>query len=96
MSKEKGGNYAYILLCADGSYYCGWTNDVAHRLKAHNAGQGSRYTKSRRPVTLVHLEEFDTREEAMSREWHLKRLSHAEKEALAGKGQDQPLPVRQA
>ena len=78
-----GGNFAYILLCADGSYYCGWTNDVAKRLAAHNAGRGSRYPRNRRPVRLVHLEAFDTREEAMSREWHLKRLSHAQKEALA-------------
>ena len=78
-----GGNFAYILLCADGSYYCGWTNDVAKRLAAHNAGRGSRYTRNRRPVRLVHLEAFDTCEEAMSREWHLKRLSHAQKEALA-------------
>ena len=78
-----GGNFAYILLCADGSYYCGWTNDVAKRLAAHNAGRVSRYTSNRRPVRLVHLEAFDTREEAMSREWHLKRLSHAQKEALA-------------
>ena len=81
--EEAGGNFAYILLCADGSYYCGWTNDVAKRLAAHNAGRGSRYTRNRRPVRPVHLEAFDTREEAMSREWHLKRLSHAQKEALA-------------
>ena len=78
-----GGNYAYMLRCADGSYYCGWTNDPEKRLKAHNAGTGSRYTRARIPAVLAYLEEFDTKEEAMSREWHLKKLTHAEKEALA-------------
>ncbi len=77
-----GGNYAYMLRCADGSYYCGWTNDPEKRLKAHNAGTGSRYTRARIPAELAYLEEFDTKEEAMSREWHLKKLTHAEKEAL--------------
>ncbi len=78
-----GGNYAYILLCADGTYYCGWTNDLDRRLRAHNSGKGSRYTRTRRPVRMVYTEEFSTRQQAMSREWHLKRLSHAEKSLLA-------------
>ena len=77
-----GGNFAYMLRCADGSLYCGWTNDLARPIHAHNAGTGGKYTRSRRPVRLVYSEEFDTKEEAMSREWHLKRLSHSEKERL--------------
>ena len=75
-------NYTYLLLCRDGSYYCGWTNDMKKRLKAHNDGIGSKYTRTRRPVRLVYLEESPTKNEAMSREWHIKRLSRKQKEAL--------------
>lgn len=75
-------NYAYLLRCRDGSLYAGWTNDLAARLSAHNAGQGAKYTRSRRPVELVYAESFATKEEAMSREWHLKRLSRAQKLSL--------------
>ena len=75
-------NYTYILRCSDGSFYCGWTNDLEKRLKAHNSGTGSRYTRTRLPAVLVYYEEFSEKEEAMSREWHIKRLSRAEKEEL--------------
>lgn len=75
-------NYIYLLRCADGSYYCGWTNDIQKRVKAHNEGKGGRYTASHRPVCLVYLEECASKEEAMSREWHIKQLSRPEKEAL--------------
>ena len=75
-------NYTYILRCADGTRYTGWTNDLEKRLAAHSAGTGSKYTRTRRPVALVYFEEFDTKEQAMSREWHIKRLSRAEKLAL--------------
>ena len=71
-----------MLRCADGSLYTGWTNDLEARLRAHNEGRGGKYTRSRRPVTLVYTEEFATKREAMSREWHIKRLRKAEKEAL--------------
>ena len=75
-------NYCYMLRCADGSLYTGWTNDLARRLRAHELGRGAKYTRSRRPVTLVYAEECATKEAAMSREWHLKRLTKEEKEAL--------------
>ena len=75
-------NYVYLLRCADGSLYCGWTTDPTARLKAHNAGRGAKYTRSRLPVKLVYTEAFETRQEALSREWHIKRLSHREKELL--------------
>ena len=58
-------NYTYILTCADGTLYCGWTNDLDKRLKAHNAGRGAKYTKSRRPVALSYYEAFETKGEAM-------------------------------
>ena len=51
-------NYTYILRCADGTYYCGWTNNLDRRLKAHNEGKGAKYTRSRRPVALVYYEAF--------------------------------------
>ena len=75
-------NYTYILRCADGTLYTGWTNDLEKRLASHNAGTGGKYTRTRRPVELVYFEEFDTKEQAMSREWHIKRLSRSEKLAL--------------
>ena len=71
--------YTYILECADGSLYCGWTDDLEKRLRAHNAGKGAKYTRSRLPVKLVWHEEFATKEEAMSREWHIKRLRREQK-----------------
>lgn len=78
-------NYTYILECKDGSLYTGWTNDIEKRLKAHNAGLGAKYTKPRRPVKLVYKEEFETKEEAMSREYAIKRLTRAEKLLLIAK-----------
>lgn len=75
-------NYAYILRCADRTLYTGWTNDLSARLAAHNAGRGGKYTRARRPVALVYYEACETKEAAMSREWHIKRLSRANKLAL--------------
>ncbi len=75
-------NYTYIVKCADGSLYTGWTNDLARRLTAHNEGRGARYTRARRPVQLVYQEHFETKEEAMSREWHIKQLTRRQKEKL--------------
>jgi len=74
--------YAYISLCADGTYYCGYTTDLEKREKTHNGGKGAKYTRSRLPVKIVYHEEFSTKSEALSREWHLKKLSHTEKEKL--------------
>lgn len=75
-------NYTYILECSDGTYYCGWTNDLEKRLSAHNNGTASKYTRIRRPVKLVYYETFETKQEAMSREYHIKQLKRKEKESL--------------
>ena len=75
-------NYTYILSCADGTLYTGWTNDLERRLAAHNAGKGGKYTRTRLPVTLVYHEAFDTKEEAMSREYAIKQMTRAQKLAL--------------
>lgn len=65
-------HYTYILRCNDGTLYTGYTNDLDKRVKAHNEGKGAKYTRSRSPVVLVYHEVFDTKKEAMSREWHIK------------------------
>jgi len=74
--------YCYILECADGSLYCGWTNDLVQRVAAHQAGKGGRYTRSHLPLKLVHYEEFEHRSEAMQREAEIKRMSHQKKMEL--------------
>ncbi|MCR4672249.1 MAG: GIY-YIG nuclease family protein [Lachnospiraceae bacterium] len=78
-------NFVYILKCADGSLYTGWTNDLEKRLKAHNSGNGAKYTRSRRPVEMVYHETFATKEEAMKREFALKQLTREQKMELIGK-----------
>ena len=75
-------NYTYLLRCADGSLYCGWTNDLIKRLAAHNAGTGGRYTRSRLPVELVWYTVSDTKQQAMQLEARIKQLRHSQKEAL--------------
>lgn len=83
----------YMLRCADGSLYTGWTNDPEARVKAHNTGRGgARYTRSRRPVTLVYWEDCETKAQAMSREWHIKRLTREEKLALIAASENAQVP----
>ena len=71
-----------MVRCRDGSLYTGYTNDLDNRIETHNSGRGAKYTRSRLPVELVYFEEFSTKEEAMSREWHIKRLNRLQKEKL--------------
>ena len=84
-------NYTYIVECGDGSLYTGWTNNLEKRIQVHNAGKGAKYTKSRLPVKLVYWESFETKEEAMSREYEIKHMKRREKLLLianAGKMQE--------
>ena len=74
--------YTYMLECRDGSLYVGWTDDLEKRIRTHQAGRGGKYTRSRLPVRLAYFEELPDKSAAMSREWHLKRLSHQQKLAL--------------
>ena len=71
--------FTYILECADGTFYTGWTANLEQRLQAHNAGRGGRYTRGRRPVRLAYFEEHSTRREAQRREAVLRRLPRAMK-----------------
>ncbi len=75
-------HYVYVLSCADGSLYTGYTTDVARRVAEHDAGEGAKYTRGRTPVELVHAEAFDSKSAAMSREYAIKQLTRREKEAL--------------
>lgn len=75
-------NYVYILECADGTYYTGWTTCLGRRIEEHNSGKGAKYTRGRGPVKIVYHEAFETKEEAMSREYAIKKLTRKEKEFL--------------
>lgn len=78
--------YTYILECADGTLYTGWTTDLAKRVEAHNSGRGAKYTRSRIPVRLCYFEAFGSKREALQREWHIKRLTRSEKYNLIDSG----------
>ncbi len=75
--------FVYIVECADGTLYTGWTTDVERRLKAHNAGRGAKYTRQRRPVRLIYSEAVTDRRAALKREAAIKRLRRAAKLRLA-------------
>lgn len=85
MKSEKGNHYTYMLLCEDNSLYTGWTKDLEKRLETHNRGRASKYTRSRLPVQLVYSECFESKEEAMSREWAIKKLPRSKKLNLINK-----------
>jgi putative endonuclease len=75
-------HYVYVLECADGTYYTGYTTDVERRVAEHDAGEGAKYTRGRTPVDLVHVETYDTRSAAMGREHEIKSLSRRAKARL--------------
>ena len=75
-------HYVYVLECADGTLYTGYTTDVERRVAEHDAGDGAKYTRGRTPVEVVLTESFDTRAAAMRREHEVKALSRREKERL--------------
>lgn len=75
--------FIYILKCSDDTLYTGSTNDITKRVHAHNTGQtGAKYTKTRRPVSLVYQEKFETKSEALKREYAIKKLTRKEKLTL--------------
>ena len=75
-------NYTYIVECKDGTLYTGWTNHLEKRIADHNDGKGAKYTRARKPVTLVYYETFEEKKEAMKREYEIKHLSRQEKKKL--------------
>jgi putative endonuclease len=75
--------FVYLAECSDGTYYCGYTNDLGNRLREHNEGRyAAKYTRSRRPVRLVYKESFKTRSEALKREYEIKKMRRKQKESL--------------
>lgn len=72
-------NFVYILECKDGTLYTGWTTDLQKRIKQHNSGEGAKYTRARLPVELKYFEKCDSREEALQREYFIKKLSRQKK-----------------
>ncbi len=78
--------FVYILRCADGSLYTGYTTDLQRRLKQHQSGHGGKYTRTHRPVELIYSEPYRTRREAMQREIAIKRLPRAKKLVLVQTG----------
>ena len=82
MAKTSGPYYVYIIQCKDGTLYTGYTNDLAHRLKMHNSGQGAKYTRGRGPVKLVYKRRFKSYNQVLKAEWKIKKLSRKEKLAM--------------
>ena len=76
-----------MLDCGDGSLYTGCTKDLEKRLACHNAGKGGKYTASRLPVKMVYYETFETKQEAMRREYAIKQLSRKEKMSLIARAE---------
>lgn len=76
--------YCYIVECADGTYYTGWTVDPERRVATHNKGRGARYTRTRGPVKLVYVEELPDRKSAMQREIAIKKMTRGRKMKLVG------------
>ena len=79
---KKKAWHVYIVRCADGTLYCGATNDLKGRIKAHDAGQGAKYTRGRGPVELVFRRRMGSKSAALIEEARLKRLTRREKLAL--------------
>ena len=71
--------YVYILMCSDNTLYTGYTVDIDSRVNTHNEGLGAKYTRGRLPVSLAYQEEYDTKSEAMKREFQIKKLSRKQK-----------------
>jgi len=81
--------YCYIVECADGTYYTGWTVDPEKRVAVHNKGRGARYTKTRCPVKLVYVEELPDRKSVMKREIAIKKMKREAKMKLVGKSKQE-------
>jgi putative endonuclease len=86
--KDKVRPVVYILECADGTLYTGWTTDLEARLRTHNEGKGGRYTRSRRPLRLLYREEHPSRASAQSREWEIKSWDRARKLKLIASAEE--------
>lgn len=73
-------HYFYVVVCRDESFYAGYTNNLEKRIACHNRGLGAKYTRARRPVTLIYYQQFDNKRQAMQYEYYFKQLSRKQKE----------------
>lgn len=78
----------YVLECSDGSFYAGYTNHLEKRIATHNRGKGAKYTRARLPVTCIYKEYFETKREAMQKEYAFKQLTRLQKERYMKEGSD--------
>lgn len=78
----------YVVECSDGSFYAGYTNDLEKRIATHNRGKGAKYTRARLPVTCIYEERFETKREAMQKEYAFKQLTRLQKERYMKEGND--------
>lgn len=81
-----GSHFVYIVRCSDNSLYTGYTNNIEVRINKHNAGKGAKYTKTRRPVVLVYQEMYETKSEALHREYEIKTFTRQRKLKLIEEG----------
>lgn len=81
-----GSHFVYIVRCSDNSLYTGYTNNIEVRINKHNAGKGAKYTKTRRPVVLVYQEMYETKSEALRREYEIKTFTRQRKLKLIEEG----------
>jgi len=81
-----GSHFVYIVRCSDNSLYTGYTNNIEARINKHNAGKGAKYTKTRRPVVLVYQEMYETKSEALRREYEIKTFTRQRKLKLIEEG----------
>ena len=81
-----GSHFVYIVRCSDNSLYTGYTNNIEARINKHNAGKGAKYTKIRRPVVLVYQEMYETKSEALRREYEIKTFTRQRKLNLIEEG----------
>jgi putative endonuclease len=86
MVKSEASHYVYIVECKDGTYYTGYTNDLEQRLRKHAEGKGAKYTRGRGPLRLIFQAAYPTKQEAMSVEFMIKKLSRAKKEQMIREG----------
>ncbi len=87
MCEKKANYYIYILECCDGSYYTGYTTNVEKRLAVHQDGKGAKYTKGRLPLSLVYEESYQTKSEALKREYAIKQLTKSQKKLMIESGE---------
>ncbi|KRL83780.1 GIY-YIG nuclease family protein [Ligilactobacillus apodemi] len=80
MEKQSKKYYFYVLRCRDATFYTGFSTDVTKRVKTHNLGKGAKYTRNRRPVELIYYEEFQTKSQALKKEYAFKHLTRKQKE----------------